>query len=106
MILQPIMSEHVTYSKYSTYYLRVTCDQVMLSCDVDTCIDHVRYPTVTCHLIISNDNDFKIKRENGASVTESGWSAHHWNIEWTIYLGVKILSMVGPTWCQVVLIIY
>ena len=34
----------------------------MLSCDVSTCIDHVNYPTITCHLIISNDNNFKNKR--------------------------------------------
>ena len=41
----------------------------MLSCDVSTCGDHVNYPTITCYLIISNDNDFKNKCENGASVT-------------------------------------
>ena len=29
----------------------------------------MNYPTITCHLIISNDNDFKNKRENGASMT-------------------------------------
>ena len=41
----------------------------MLSCDVSTCSDPVNYPTITCYLIISNDNNFKNKRENGASVT-------------------------------------
>ena len=33
----------------------------MLSCDVGTCSDHVNSPTITCYLIISNDNDFKNK---------------------------------------------
>ena len=41
----------------------------MLSYDVGTCSDHVNYPMVTCDLIISNDNDFKNKREDGVSVT-------------------------------------
>ena len=50
----------------------ITCDQVMLSCDVSTCGDHVNYPTITCYLIISNDNNFKNKRENGVSVTWRG----------------------------------
>ena len=35
------------------------------------CIDHVNCPTITCYFIISNDSDFKNKRENGASVTET-----------------------------------
>ena len=34
----------------------------MLSCDVSTCSDHVNYPTIMCYLIISNDNDFRNKR--------------------------------------------
>ena len=44
----------------------------MLSCDVSTCSNHVNYLTITCHLIISNDNDFKNKR-----TTECPWQLCH-----------------------------
>ena len=40
----------------------------MLSCDISTWSDHVNYPTITCHLITSNDNDFKNER-----VTKRPW---------------------------------
>ena len=41
----------------------------MLSCDISTCIDHVNYPTITCYLILSNDNDFKINAKRSVRDT-------------------------------------
>ena len=74
----------------------------MLSCDIDTCMDHVISPTVTCYLIISHDNDFKNKCENWASVTPniddtdtedstnndkgSAYLANAWMEEWKSYI--------------------
>ena len=76
MILQPIMSEHVTSTEYSATIPGSRCDQVMLSCDVSTCIDHVNYPTITCDLITSNDNDFKNKRKQSVrdKHPSQGWA--------------------------------
>ena len=59
-ILQPIISDQVIRSRYS---ITVPGSRVMLSRDMSTCNDHVNYPTIMCHLIISNDNDFENKRE-------------------------------------------
>ena len=64
------MSEHVTFSRYSTTIPGSRAIR-WLSC---TCNDHVNYPTITCYFIISIDNDFKNKRENRASVTLLGRS--------------------------------
>ena len=42
---------------------------MMLSCDAYTCMDHVNYLTIMCHLITSNDNDFNSICENIPSMT-------------------------------------
>ena len=77
------------------------CDHVMLSCDEGTCSDHVNSPTITCHLNISNDNDFKNKRE-----TERPWHKHWQSTQdfrthlawWRVDVSLTVLQYTPGVW--------